>query len=384
MKLRVDESEWVQFQWPYLMAFLGGEQRVSELAYSTGAFVRRRQIESPSEMLQLLFTWAVAERSLKETAALSAEAGMADVSDVALMKRFMRAGDWLGALLAEVLGDEHPPAGALLRLRLIDASSIRRRGGRGTDARLHLSLDLGTHRIDQVELTDAGAGETLDRFTFKYGDIAIADRGYAHREAMSSVVKAGAAFIVRLPWSNVPLETAQGEPFDLFKALRSLGEASAEELPVQFRTPDGEIIGGRFVAVRKSEAEAEKSRKRALKERTKHGKIDPRTLEAAGYVFVLTNLPAEISAESVLELYRFRWQVEMKFKTLKSVLHLGNVPVRSPELLRVYVLAKLLVALLIDALIHTAESFSPWGYPLPTHQLVASDSSADSPDHHGH
>ena len=67
----------------------------------------------------------------------------------------------------------------------------------------------------------------------------------------------------------------------------------------------------------------------------------------------------------------------MKFKTLKSVLHLGNVPVRSPELLRVYVLAKLLVALLIDALIHTAESFFPWGYPLPPHQLVASDSSAD-------
>ena len=137
MELRVDEREWVQFQWPYLMAFLGGEQRVTELAYSTGAFVRRREIESPSEMLQLLFTWAVAERSLRETAALAAEAGMADVSDVALMKRFMRAGGWLGALLAQVLGSAPPRAGALLRLRLIDASSIRRRGGRGTDARLH-------------------------------------------------------------------------------------------------------------------------------------------------------------------------------------------------------------------------------------------------------
>jgi hypothetical protein len=377
MELRVDEREWIQFQWPYLLAFLGGEQRVTELAYSTGAFVRRREIESPSEMLQLLFTWAVAERSLRDTAALSAEAGMADVSDVALMKRFQRAGDWLGALLAEVLGSDYPRAETLLRLRLIDASSIRRRGGRGTDARLHLSLDLRTHRMDQVELTDARAGETLDRFTFKYGDIAITDRGYAHREAMASVAKAGAYFVVRLPWSNVPLETRQAEAFDLFAALRSLDEATAQEFPVQFRTPDGELIHCRLVAVRKSEVEAAKSRKRAHKERGKHGKVDPRTLEAAGYVFVLTNLPSEISAQSVLELFRFRWQVEMKFKTLKSVLHLGNVPVRSPELLRVYVLAKLLVALLIDALIHTAESFFPWGYPLPPHQLVASDSSAD-------
>ena len=57
MELRVDEREWIQFQWPYLLAFLGGEQRVTELAYATGAFVRRREIESPSEMLQLLFTW---------------------------------------------------------------------------------------------------------------------------------------------------------------------------------------------------------------------------------------------------------------------------------------------------------------------------------------
>ena len=377
MKLRVDESEWIQFQWPYLVAFLGGEQRVTELAYSTKAFFRRREIESPSEMLQLLLTWAVAERSLRDTAAMAAEADMADVSDVALMKRFMRAGDWLGAMLAEVLGREYPTAGTLLRLRLIDASSIRRRGGSGTDARLHLSLDLGTHRIDQVELTDAGGGETLDRFTFKHGDIVMADRGYAHRGAMSSVEEAGAFFVVRLPWSNVPLETEQGDRFDMFAALRSLGEASAEELPVQFRAPNGEIVRCRFVAVRKSEAKAAESRKRALKERGKHGVVDPRTLEAAGYVFVLTNLPAEISAESVLELYRFRWQVEMKFKTLKSVIHLGNVPVRSPELLRVYVLAKLLVALLIDSLINTAESFFPWGYPLPPHQLVASDSSAD-------
>jgi hypothetical protein len=377
MELRVEEREWIQFQWPYLLAFLGGERRVSELAYETGAFVRRREIESPAEMLQLLLTWAVAERSLRETAALSAEAGMADVSNVALMKRFMRAGDWLGALLAEVLGGEQPTAGTLLRLRLIDASSIRRRGGRGTDARLHLSLDLGTHRIDQVELTDAGAGETLDRFTFKYGEVVIADRGYAHRGALSSVVKAGAFFVVRLPWSNVPLETMQGESFDVFGALRSLEEASAEEFPVQFRAPDGQIVRCRFVAVRKSEAEAAKSRKRVLKERSKHGVVDPRTLEAAGYVFVLTNLPAEISARSVLELYRFRWQVEMKFKTLKSVLHLGNVPVRSPQLLHVYVTAKLLVALLIDALIGGAESFFPWGYPLPSDQLVASDPSAD-------
>jgi hypothetical protein len=64
----------------------------------------------------------------------------------------------------------------------------------------------------------------------------------------------------------------------------------------------------------------------------------------------------------------------MKFKTLKSVLHLGNVAARNDESLRVYVLAKLLVALLIDALLAQAESFSPWGYPITPDQQLAHDS----------
>ena len=81
----MDEREWVQFQWPYLVALLGGRDRVERLAYETGAFVRKRSFERPSDVLQLLMTWAVAERSLMETAFLAAEAEMADVSDVALM-----------------------------------------------------------------------------------------------------------------------------------------------------------------------------------------------------------------------------------------------------------------------------------------------------------
>jgi IS4 transposase len=87
----------------------------------------------------------------------------------------------------------------------------------------------------------------------------------------------------------------------------------------------------------------------------------------------LTNAPEALTAQSVLDLYRIRWQIEMKFKTLKSVLHLGTVPVRTDAALQVYLLAKLLVALLIDLLVEQAESFSPWGYPQLPDQLLAHD-----------
>lgn len=379
MNQRVEEREWIQFQWPYLLALLGGAKKVNELAYETGAFVRRRELRSPGDVLQLLLTWAVAERSLRETAVLAAEAGMADVSDVALLKRFTRAGEWLGGLLGELLAKpSDSKVAAISRIRALDATTLSARGSKGTDRRVHMSIDLRSSRTVSVELTDVRGTETLERHTFKPGEVAIADRGYAHRKGLAAVAQAGAYFIVRVPWSTLPLEERDGRPFDLLAALRSLPEAKAGEFAVQFQTPGGKAIACRLVAIRKSEAAAALARQKALANARRHGakSVDARTLEAAGYFMVLTNLPSEISAEGVLELYRLRWQIEMKFKTLKSVLHLGNVPTRNTELLNVYVTAKLLIALLIEELIEKAESISPWGYPIAADQLVAADAAS--------
>ena len=373
MKERVDVREWIEFQWPYLMAFLGGKRRVSELAYETGAFTRARKIESPEVLLRLIFMWAVGERSVMDTAALAAEAGLADVSDVALIKRIAKAGDWMGALLSEQLVDREMSFSGPVRVRLLDATSINRAGKKGIDYRVHLGMDLGSNRTDSIELTTVKEGEKLERFSFRAGEIVLGDRGYGQRPGLAKLVDQGVFFVIPFAWSNVPLETLDGDPFDLFAALRSLPDACAGEFEVGFRAPDHRLIPVRLVAIRKSEPAAAEARKKALAERRKHGKVDARTLEAAGYMFVLTNLPATFSADSVLHLYRFRWQIEMKFKTLKSVLHLGDIPSRTDESLRVYVLAKLLIALLIEALIFQAESFSPWGYPI---EHVAPDSSA--------
>jgi IS4 transposase len=378
MMERVDVREWVEFQWPYLMAFLGGPARVNALAEQCGAFTRARKIESPEVLLRLILMWAVGERSLMDTAAIAAEAGLADVSDVALVKRFAKAGDWLGALASDLLVDAQPPLPEGVRVRVLDATSITRAGKRGTDRRLHLGLDLGSNRIDSIELTSVKGTESLERFSVRAGEILIGDRGYGSRAGMSYVARQGAFFAVRFAWPAVPLESPDGQPFSLLDALRSLPEADVGEFAVRFAGPDGKRVDARLVAIRKSEPAATRARQKALRERTKkgHAAVDVRTLELAGYLFVLTNLSPDVSAESVLQLYRLRWQIEMKFKTLKSLFHLDNVPARNDESLRVYVLAKLLVALLIDSLVDEADSFSPWGYPITPSQQLASDTAS--------
>lgn len=378
MMERVDVREWVEFQWPYLMTFLGGVARVKALAEDTGAFTRARKIESPEVLLRLILMWAVAERSLMDTAAIAAEAGLADVSDVALVKRFAKAGDWLAALTSELLVDAQPPLPEGVRVRILDATGITRAGKRGTDRRLHLSMDLSSNCINSIELTNAKGTESLQRFSVRAGEVLIGDRGYGSRAGMSYVARQGAFFVVRFAWPAVPLESTDGQAFSLLDALRALPEAGVGEFTVRFTGPDSQRMDVRLVAIRKSEPAAARARQKALRERTKKGRaaVDLRTLELAGYLFVLTNLPPDVSAESVLQLYRLRWQIEIKFKTLKSLFHLDNVPARNDESLRVYVLAKLLVALLIDSLLDEADSFSPWGYPIPLGQQLAPDTAS--------
>ena len=373
MNQRVDEREWIQYQWPYMLKWLGGEQRVNDRAYETGAFVRRRKIDSPSDLLQLLLMWAVAECPLRVTAALGAEIGVADVSNVGLLKRFGRAEGWLIALLSELLSDGvNDPIERNTRIRLIDATAISRPGSRKTDLRVHMAIHLGTSRTDEIELTDGRGSESLNRFTFQAGEIVLADKGYAHRDPLARLAATGAYFVVPLPYASLPLETVDGKPFDLFGALRRLPEAGPQEFAVQFRPSRGVPVACRLVAMRKSEAAAEAARARVRANSKRQGaKIDVRTLEFAGFFCILTNALAELSALSVLDMYRFRWQIEMKFKSLKSQLHLANVPTQSLKMLRIYVLAKLLVAVVIENLL-TGESFFPWGYPIPADQLVAS------------
>jgi len=369
------ECEAVEFQWPYLSNLIASPEELERSALHTGALVRRREIKSADTLLRLAMTYGFCELSLRQTAAYAQSVGFASISDVGILKRLRRCDKWLGELLAQKLAER---AGVSLprnqfRLRIVDATTVNRPGTHGTDWRLHIGMNLGLGQLDHVELTDAKGGESLTRFTFAPGDLVLADRGYAHRNGLQAVSRAGAFFIVRANWQNLPLEDRDGKAFDILSALRSLGEAVPGEFLVQTRGSDRKPIACRLVAIRRSEPAAARTRKQAISESVKKGRTsDPRTLESAGFFYVLTNVAAEqLRADAVLELYRFRWQIEMNFKDLKSVLNLDSLPAKDPALARTYLFAKLLGAFVIDDLTTRYLSFSPWGYKIqPSSRLV--------------
>jgi transposase len=120
----------------------------------------------------------------------------------------------------------------------------------------------------------------------------------------------------------------------------------------------------RLCAIRKSRLATEAARKKAREKAKKKGnEIQPETLEYAEYVMVLCSADWRfVSMESALDLYRGRWQVELVFKRLKSLLQAGHVPKESDASARAWMQAKILSALLIERTLWEGEFLSPWGH----------------------
>jgi hypothetical protein len=217
---------------------------------------------------------------------------------------------------------------------------------------LHLSFDLLTGRIDDVRLTTMKEGESLTRWQFEANEICLADRCYGVLRSLGVLLGACAHFVIRIGWQNLPMQDREGRPFsvrDWLQAQSSDPAAQPAQTRVWVRTPQGRFpirLMARAIPPEKAERLRQNMQAEAKR---KHRHLDERSLLAAGFVMVVSNLPdLNWSAAQILDLYRFRWQVELVFKRLKSLLTLDHLRVTvDPNLAQTYLLTKILVALLL-------------------------------------
>ncbi len=331
-------------------------------AQETKALQRRREIKTAKDLLRLVLAYSVCDWSLRLVGLWACLKGIGYLSDVAVMKRLQRAKTWLTLLIGTLLEARRLQLKAAhpARVRIVDGSSISGPGSKGTDYRLHLILDLGNQRIDGVEVSDVSGGESLARHQSQPGDIWLADRGYARCHGVGTALKAGGDIAIRIGWATFPLEDEDGRPFDLFSWLRQLPATGPGEQNVKITSAEGRF-SLRLIGQRLPQKAAERARRRIRRQANKKGRTpDKRTLEAAGYVFLVTSLSAgQWTAIQVLELYRLRWQVELIFKRLKSILHLDQLRAKGPELAQTYLLGKVLAALIIDVMTDQATQRHP-------------------------
>ena len=94
----------------------------------------------------------------------------------------------------------------------------------------------------------------------------------------------------------------QGLPFEILTPLRSYG-----------RTPTGQVAQQRVCVV---DAHGHKHLFRRLRI-----KLNEATRDGATIIHILTNVPRQVSAPQVAELYRKRWTLETAFKHLEAYFH---------------------------------------------------------------
>ncbi len=357
--------------WPLLLSFF--PTNWIELAGQTDALKKLRKDKDVENYLRTLLLHVGCGHSLRETATRAKIAGLADISDVAVLGRLKKAKDWLHSLCVALfeeqgfgLSDKHN----VFQVRLFDATNVKEPGPTGSLWRIHYSVQLPTMTCDFFKLTPTkgkGTGESFFQYSIKTGDYIIADRGYSTASGIHHVVFKKAHVIVRVNTSSLPIWDVQQRPVALLDFVATLQQAGAvKSSKVLIPNRKGSTVKGRLCVIRKTNAAIDLAHKKIKTNASKKGTVPkPETLEYAKYVIVFSTYPeSRFSDFQILDWYRCRWQIELVFKRFKSIAQLGHLPKHSDDSSKAWLYGKLFVALLTHKLINYATSFSPWGYNL--------------------
>ena len=352
--------------WSYIENLLPKDWKSSCRSYDV--LKGNRKIKCHAILLRVLFLHIARGYSLAETSVRSKLSGLLDISDVGILNILQRGELWLKDMCEKLYLEQEAISISSFnkKIRLIDGTIVREPGKTGSQWRINYSFSLPNFECDYFDLVSSkgkGNGESIKRYPLQEGECIIADRNYSIAEQIAYVKESKADIIVRF---NQSLSLYQNNvKIDLLSNLASLKKAGDfKELDVEINNGDN-VIEGRVCAIRKDKRAIDetikKIKRKASKKSTKN--IRPQTLEYAKYIIVFTTLSKEeYSASQALEWYRIRWQIELVFKRLKSIISLSHLPKKNDRSSKAWIYGKLLIGLLTEKLIRYSKTISPWGY----------------------
>ena len=324
---------------------------------------KKRTITNPLDLLRLILFYLSGNKSLIDVSQFALISGIGKISDVGFMKRFLKSKEWIIWLSQHILPNpvlhyKKPRWLESYQVLAVDASDIVEKGAVKKIWHLHYALDLFTLTCSQFKITGQSTGESLKNFSLTKGCLVIADRAYGTIKSIEHCLAAGSDFIIRIKNKPFHIYDENGKKIVLSDWLRTIGNTAAQ-LKVYIKNSEKKLVQVRICACKKTEAEiaAEKIRIRKMESR-KQRKLSDDTVFTHNYMFVITSLPSEISVEQILSCYRLRWQVELVFKRLKSLLGLGSIPTKTKEAGETWINGKILLSLLTEKYLGDID-FSP-------------------------
>jgi IS4 transposase len=144
---------------------------------------------------------------------------------------------------------------------------------------------------------------------------------------MEYLKECGSDYLLRHRTGAFTLYNERQERVEVTDFFQTLEAGASEAVTLYYKQEEGYKLV-RLCAIRKTEEEEAKGveRLKAINRTKTHGK-PPGEAQLANnrYIIVMTSL-LEVEAALLLELYRFRWQIELVFKRLKSLFGYNQIP----------------------------------------------------------
>jgi DDE family transposase len=321
------------------------------------AFQRARGLPSALHLLRGLLYYVLSQSSLRDVSVWSRLIGLTStvISSQAWHQHLLASADWLLWLFnARLSAPKGSFGGHSQRILLVDATHVSCRDKRAGTWRLHMAYNLLAGRLAWVRISTQHVAEGFAHLLLQVGDIVVGDGAYSRAKQLLAVAAAQAFSLVRYSAAHLPLYApaapAWTQPYrlDVLAWLRTLPPSLYERQAMV--VDQANQLPVRLIALVLPQEQAEALRRQKQRQaRDKGRKLSPEALFLAGFVLLVTTLPAPSwSAERLLELYRARWQVEVLFKRIKAVLSMHLLPAQPPQSAQAMIYALLVAWMLIE------------------------------------
>jgi hypothetical protein len=201
--------------------------------------------------------------------------------------------------------------------------------GSATGAGIHIQyeFDLLTGKLNDLTLSDALRQDSTDaRQSIELipkGALVLRDMGYFNLEVFKSIADRGAFFLSRLNASVSIFEQRNEKDVELTvdDILRKVNQSAIKRIDLNVKVGTKAKFPVRMVVEKlPSKERSEKLKKLRQLAQKKQRTISEEYIKWAGLQILITNIPAAVSGCGNLKrIYKLRWQIELIFKTWKSI-----------------------------------------------------------------
>lgn len=154
------------------------------------------------------------------------------------------------------------------------------------------------------------------------GELIIKDLGYYDKDYFYNIEQKRAFYISRIKTNSV-IYTKNNGVFDSIKFRMMLKKSMNDiDINIFIKLSTGDMHKVRLVGIRLPEKVSNERKRKAYKNAQSKGKqLTEEEIVLLDWYIVITNVPSDmLSINTLCELYRLRWQIELQFKALKSSL----------------------------------------------------------------